>query len=256
MKLYRSKRASLCAIVRYFLLCPLVASNQGSPSIDPAIFRGLKSLTNKDPLQASLLRLIASGIALYCPHTAVDAAHGGLNDWLCDILVNGQSDFKSTVVQPIFRPLPEALKGTGYGRSIQLSTPMTLTALLKNLSSGLDNQRYMSVAMPGILDVSEIQDITKIAVCAGSGADVLKDSDAQLLVTGEMVHHEALRHVGLGHVVVTVFHSNSERQYLTQRLKPMLEKELSKIAGGKEGRVVVSTKDRDPYVTMDISKLA
>ncbi|ORY58852.1 GTP cyclohydrolase 1 type 2/Nif3 [Pseudomassariella vexata] len=224
-------------------------------SYHPVIFRALKSLTAQDPMQAQLLRLIASGIAVYCPHTAVDAANGGLNDWLCDILVGDQPDLVAgrSVIEPITRTLPSELQGLGYGRKVQLNKPTSLAVLLKNLSAGLGNQRYMSVAVPqdSVADVNRTQSISSVAVCAGSGADMLKDSDAQLLVTGEMSHHYALRHVQLGQTVVTVFHSNSERQYLTQRMKPMLEKAL-----GSSGKVIVSTTDRDPFEVIDVSKLA
>lgn len=52
----------------------------------PIIFRGLKSLTLADSQQKTLLRLAAEGISVYSPHTAVDAAAGGLGDWLADIV--------------------------------------------------------------------------------------------------------------------------------------------------------------------------
>lgn len=57
---------------------------------DPIIFRGLKALTLANSQQQSLLRLAQEGISVYCPHTAVDAAPGGLNDWLADV-VTGQA---------------------------------------------------------------------------------------------------------------------------------------------------------------------
>jgi len=38
--------------------------------------------------QSSLLRLAQEGISVYSPHTAVDAAVGGLNDWLADIVTD------------------------------------------------------------------------------------------------------------------------------------------------------------------------
>jgi len=53
---------------------------------DPIIFRGLKSLTLGNTQQNSLLRLAQEGISVYSPHTAVDAAPGGLNDFLADIV--------------------------------------------------------------------------------------------------------------------------------------------------------------------------
>jgi dinuclear metal center YbgI/SA1388 family protein len=52
----------------------------------PIIFRGLKSITLADTQQQSLLRLASHGISVYSPHTAVDAAPGGLGDWLADIV--------------------------------------------------------------------------------------------------------------------------------------------------------------------------
>lgn len=56
---------------------------------DPPIFRALKSFTLANSQQNSLLRLAQAGISVYSPHTAVDAAPGGLNDWLADIVTNG-----------------------------------------------------------------------------------------------------------------------------------------------------------------------
>ncbi|KAH9905997.1 GTP cyclohydrolase 1 type 2/Nif3 [Xylariomycetidae sp. FL2044] len=222
----------------------------------PVIFRGLKSLTTKDPMQKSLLRLIAAGVSVYCPHTAMDAASGGLNDWLCDILLAGDAQVQRTVEQPITKPVPEGHQGAGYGRSVELSQPITLNTLLKRLSAGIGGQRYVMVAMPPTLrDLSKTKDITKIAVCAGSGADVLKNTDAQVLVTGEMTHHYALRHTQLGQIVVTVFHSNSERKYLEQRLKPMLEVQLETTKYAST-RVVVSQHDRDPFEIVDVRSLA
>ena len=42
--------------------------------------------------QQSLLRLALEGISVYCPHTAVDAAAGGMTDWLCDIVTGKLSE--------------------------------------------------------------------------------------------------------------------------------------------------------------------
>ncbi|KAJ3579155.1 hypothetical protein NPX13_g1411 [Xylaria arbuscula] len=99
----------------------------------PIIFKPLKSLTTKDPMQAQLLRLIAAGVSVYCPHTAVDAAVGGLNDWLCDILIDGDKEVKRAVAEPITRPLSQSLQGqeVGYGRVFELSQSITLQTLLK-----------------------------------------------------------------------------------------------------------------------------
>ena len=53
----------------------------------PPIFEPMQRLT--DP---RLLRLIQSNIAVYSPHTALDAAPGGVNDWLAEGMGHGACD--------------------------------------------------------------------------------------------------------------------------------------------------------------------
>jgi putative NIF3 family GTP cyclohydrolase 1 type 2 len=56
--------------------------------------------------QTSLLKLAQEGISVYSPHTAVDAAPGGLNDWLADIVtgVNTEKNSRSDPYVPNFPP--------------------------------------------------------------------------------------------------------------------------------------------------------
>ncbi len=55
----------------------------------PPIFSGLKRLVADDPVSAVVLRAAASRIALYSPHTALDAAPGGMTDWLAEGVGSG-----------------------------------------------------------------------------------------------------------------------------------------------------------------------
>jgi len=55
----------------------------------PPIFSGLKRLVADDPASAVVLRAAASRIALYSPHTALDAAPGGMTDWLAEGVGSG-----------------------------------------------------------------------------------------------------------------------------------------------------------------------
>jgi len=50
----------------------------------PPIFSPIRRLTGESPRGAALLRAAASSIAVYSPHTALDAAPGGIADWLLD----------------------------------------------------------------------------------------------------------------------------------------------------------------------------
>ncbi len=52
----------------------------------PPIFAPRTSLTDGDPAGDRLLALARAGIGVHSPHTAADAAIGGTNDWLLDVL--------------------------------------------------------------------------------------------------------------------------------------------------------------------------
>jgi dinuclear metal center YbgI/SA1388 family protein len=50
----------------------------------PPIFKALKTVTDGDTKARIVLRAIENKIAIYSPHTALDAAENGVNDWLCE----------------------------------------------------------------------------------------------------------------------------------------------------------------------------
>jgi dinuclear metal center YbgI/SA1388 family protein len=52
----------------------------------PPIFHPLQRLDARDPRSRTLLGAIEAGIAIYSPHSALDATPGGTTDWLCDML--------------------------------------------------------------------------------------------------------------------------------------------------------------------------
>lgn len=122
----------------------------------------------------------------------------------------------------------------------------------------------MAVATPqGHNSPGSIQ-ISSIAICAGAGGGVfgkLKEP-ADLFITGEMVHHEALAAIEQGKCVIALNHSNSERAYLGAVMQGLLEKEIKEVwkkarqeksESEKEGwedesvSVEVSRVDRDPF---------
>ncbi len=50
----------------------------------PVIWEPLKRLSTETAQQRVVLRAAREGIAVYCPHTALDAVPGGITDWLCE----------------------------------------------------------------------------------------------------------------------------------------------------------------------------
>lgn len=95
--------------------------------------------------------------------------------------------------------------------------------------------------------------VQSFGACAGSGFDVLKKADVDLLVTGETNHHSALRAIQQGKTLVQVFHSNSERAYLHKVLGPRLEKELKGVV--PEAEVLLSQFDKEPFIIYGINEL-
>jgi len=229
----------------------------------PIIFRGLKSLTLANSQQASLLKLAANGISIYSPHTSLDATTDGINDWIANGCV-GEEGFKSepTPCQKSRNP-PKGFEEAGMGRTFTLANGgVTASTLVERLKRHLKID-HLQIALP--FKSTMDSEIESIAVCAGSGGSVLSGSDTDCWVTGEMSHvsrdswtsllpsmhsltsasffpqHEVLAANAVGRIVILTNHTNTERGYLSDILKPRLE-ELSE---GKL-KVTVSQSDRDP----------
>ncbi|WVW80000.1 YbgI/family dinuclear metal center protein [Kwoniella bestiolae CBS 10118] len=211
-------------------------------SYHPPIFRGLKSMTLQDPLQASLLKLSAKGISVFSPHTSLDATPNGINNWLIrPFLSISSSNSPITTSEQI-----EGFEGAGMGRIVNLSVPLDVRQVVRMVKEHLDLD-HVQLATPELE-----RPITSIAVCAGSGASLFKGVKADLYLTGEMSHHEVLAAIHSGTSVILTNHTNTERPYLSQVLKPWLEKELNAETDlhdespNGQWEVLVSRADRDP----------
>lgn len=204
---------------------------------------------------------------MYCPHTAVDAAPGGINDWLADACLNdnttvnqankGAHDTESSfsiveksreVLQPVANPLPEGLDAsiTGYGRKVALGASVPVGKILANLKTSLGIS-FVNIAFqqPDTLDHVLTKKVSSFAVCAGSGSDVFGDCDADVLVTGELSHHAALKFAERGQIAVMLMHSSSERGFLRDRLAPRLLEML--VAADVDAKVLVSEHDAEIF---------
>jgi len=167
----------------------------------PPMFAPVKRV----PHSALWADAIRRGIALYSPHTALDVALKGTNDFLADAcgVAANRRPLRPFAGKPGAASEPE---GIGLGR-IGDGTPETLAKVVAKLKPalGLD---YVMVA--GSLDTV----VSRVAVAAGAGGELLNDAireRAELFVTGEVRHHDALNAVRRGVCVVATLHSNSER---------------------------------------------
>ncbi len=124
----------------------------------------------------------------------------------------------------------------GLGR-VGSVTPAPVKVLVDRVKAALGVEHVLVV---GPVD----RVVSRAAVCAGSGAELLGDAlaaGAGLFLTGELRHHDALRAAEAGLAVVCTRHSTSERAVLIA-----LERRLSVLLPGVA--VTQSAEDRDPFV--------
>jgi dinuclear metal center YbgI/SA1388 family protein len=196
----------------------------------PVIFKGFKRLTRATASERIVRDVLRSDMAIYSPHTALDAAPGGMNDWLAESIGPGSTT-------PLVAN-PAAPAGVGMGRMIQLHQPLPLDRVLSNIKKHLGIGQVRVAAAGRHLRGEPIQ---SAAVCAGAGGSVFEQCGrVDVLLTGEMRHHDILARVASDTSVVLTDHSNCERGYL-----PHLAKRL-RDAFGEDVTVHVSAKDRDP----------
>ncbi|PNS14365.1 Protein NIF3 [Sphaceloma murrayae] len=161
----------------------------------------------------------------------------------------------------------------GMGRIVRFATPQSLVSIIDRIGLGLGNPKGFPIAVPQGKSIDEIR-ISSVAICAGSGGGVFSSlgksgqDDVDLLFTGELSHHEALAAIEQGKCVITLFHSNTERGFLSSVLKGQLEKtvgeewtklraeeletgtnadDFAEVLADEGIEIHVSEVDRDPY---------
>jgi dinuclear metal center YbgI/SA1388 family protein len=245
-------------------------------SYHPPLFRPLKRLTAKNWKERIIVQCLENRIAVYSPHTAWDAVQGGINEWLLVPFGPGQSEPCEKQVDPgsssFSIHIPESQKtvrcgageleaeyskipvelrkqveitkheshplpGVGAGRVSDLETPIRIEDAVSRIKKHL-KLTHVRLALANQCNLSSM--VSRVGVCAGSGASVLGGVKADLILTGEMSHHEILDFVHRGVSVVLTDHSNTERGFLTHisgKLASILEDKVN---------ISISAEDRDP----------
>lgn len=121
------------------------------------------------------------------------------------------------------------LPSTGAGRLVTFEEAQPLTKLIDSIGYGIGLPGGIPIATPQTQPIDTIR-IRTVGVCAGEGSGVLLRGGSaipDLLLTGEMRHHEALAATERGSVVIALAHSNSERGFLRAVLQSRLHTEIS-----------------------------
>lgn len=133
---------------------------------------------------------------------------------------------------------PEPIPGVGMGRVAVFANPLPLYEVIQRTKTHLDLS-YVRLA----LSPAHTRDtrVGSVGVCAGSGSSVLKCCKADVLITGEMSHHEILDAINNGITVILCEHSNTERGFLRDWSMQLKSSVLD-----DQVMVGVSDIDRDP----------
>ncbi|XP_034179196.1 cytosolic iron-sulfur assembly component 1 isoform X2 [Osmia lignaria lignaria] len=198
----------------------------------PLIFAPMKSVTTRSWKEKIVAKCLENRIAVYSPHTSFDSVKGGVNDWLASAfedVLKSSHPIEVNVSNPDY----------GCGRICILKSKISIEDAVQRVKehTGL---KYVRLARACRTDGF----INTIALCAGSGASVLKGVSADLYLTGEMLHHDILDATHNGISVILTNHSDSERGFLTKfafTLSDVLDKSVN---------VSVSKNDADPLKTV------
>lgn len=183
--------------------CNLIVSHH------PLLFHGLKTISDGDTVQRTVVKAIRNGIAVISMHTNMDNARGGVNFKIAEKLGLTDVDFIS----------PKTVAGVEAGSAVMGSLPHPIAA---------DD---FIIAVKKAFDVecalcNELlrRPIVKVAICGGAGDFLLDEAiaaSADAFITGEMHYHVYAGHEQQIQICV-IGHYQSE-QYTAEVFKAIID---------------------------------
>lgn len=162
----------------------------------PVFFRGTKRIAPDDPATAGAYMLIRHGIGLFAAHTNLDAAEDGVNYALAEAL-------------GVRNAVP--MEPDGLGRIGTLAAPVSFGTFAKTVEEKLNT----AVRISGEID-RIISRVAVIGGAAGEYAQAAHDAGADVFVTGECRHHEALYAREAGICLIDAGHYETEKTVLNR----------------------------------------
>jgi len=157
----------------------------------------INSITADNSLGKKIMTLIGNRIGLFCAHTNLDAAPGGVNDLLFDLL--GLEDRENLI-------LTENSDSPTMGLVGNFSQDVTLSELARHVADvlGLNSARFVGNAD---------KHVHKIGLCSGNGSSLIKYALAKkcdVFITGDISYHTALDVLETGMCMIDATHYASE----------------------------------------------
>lgn len=195
----------------------------------PLVFSSLKKINNSDFTGRRLLALIEHQIGCFAMHTNFDVAV--------------MADLASKKLG-LLNPVPLSVTGEdengpiGIGKVGNLVSPVTLKTYASEIKKifGLE-----TVSVFGNIEMS----VSRAAICPGSGKSTIGDavkSGADVLITGDIGHHEGLDALADGLAVIDAGHQGIEKIFIDY-MKTYFENNFSEIN-------IVTEASRAPFTVM------
>lgn len=173
----------------------------------PVIFKAIKSVDFKNPVA----NLVKNEINAICAHTNLDVAKEGVNFQLAKVLKLSR------------------LKALTFEHSY----PMGLVGNLEKTMNCREFAQFVKEKLlcDGLRYTETKKEIKKVAVCSGSGGNLIGDvfaTEADAFVTGEIKHSDILKANSFGIQIVDTGHFKSEN-VIIEPLKEKLELKFPEI---------------------------
>ncbi len=194
----------------------IVALDCTKAAVDEAISRGANLIITHHPLMFSAIKqlhsgdlefeLIRHGINLISMHTNLDAADGGVNDVLCEKL--GLTGIEKLVCNDF------AIR---IGKVTPAISPEEFASRVSN-----------ALSCP-VKFVAGKNDISRVAVCSGSGGEFLDcaiAAGADAFLSSEIKHHQFMHAANLGFSLFDAGHQTTE---------DIIVEELTRVLNSKFG---------------------
>lgn len=182
----------------------------------PMIFSPVKSVVEDDLCGKKIIKLISNKICYYAMHTNFDIMGSMANlaaEKLC--LLN---------CTPLEITHTIGINNEGIGKIGELKQAISVTELAELVKSKFQLQNVF-------LYGDGNKDVKKIAISPGSGKSMIKEAvckNADVLITGDIGHHEGIDAVDMGLIIIDATHYGLEHIF-TDFIANYLEKNIENI---------------------------
>ncbi|MGI6499671.1 MAG: Nif3-like dinuclear metal center hexameric protein [Anaerostipes sp.] len=168
----------------------------------PILFSSVKSVTDQDFLGNKIVTLIEHGISCFAMHTNYD---------VCQMADLADQYFQMTDTIPLEVTYDMNGEQKGIGSVAHLAEPISLSACAKKVKDAFGLKEVL-------LFGKEEQMVQRIAMSPGSGRHMIEEAlkaNADVLITGDIGHHEGLDALDMGISVIEAGHHGLEQIFIS-----------------------------------------